>query len=156
MDLLARAASGSLAGVAATVVLTGLRKTLAGAGIVGESAPEQVIKRLDELGLLDGWSPQGRRLLTVIAHVAYGAGVGASFSLFRPVAGKKGEDASVGAALGVLGWAVNWAGVLPITGVHSPPWRQYTPKVLLPVLDHAVFGAAWGLVYRLLRRSGDV
>jgi hypothetical protein len=34
---------------------------------------------------------------------------------------------------------------LPLTGVHEAPWAQRTPKVLLPVLDHAVFGAAWGL-----------
>lgn len=30
-------------------------------------------------------------------------------------------------------------------GVHRPPWAERTPKALLPVLDHAVFGAAWGL-----------
>ena len=156
MNLLVRAASGSVAGAAATVVLTGLRKTLARAGIVGETAPEQVVKRLDELGLLDGWSPQSRRALTIVAHVAYGCAIGASFGVLRQETGDSGEEASMGAALGVLGWAVNWAGILPITGVHSPPWRQHTPKVLLPVLDHAVFGAAWGLVYRLVRRSGSV
>lgn len=156
MNFLVRAASGTVAGAAATVVLTALRKTLARAGIVGETAPEQVVKRLDELGLLDGWSPQARRALAVAAHVAYGCAIGASFGALRKETGDRGEEASMGAALGLLGWAANWAGVLPITGVHSPPWRQHTPKVLLPVLDHAVFGAAWGLVYRRLRRSGSV
>ncbi len=59
----------------------------------------------------------------------------------------------MGSALGVLAWGVGWASWLPLTGVHRAPWTQKTPKVLLPVMDHAVFGAAWGLLYWALRRG---
>ncbi len=55
------------------------------------------------------------------------------------------EEAAVGAALGLLVWGAGWASWLPLAGVHRAPWSERTPKVLLPVLDHAVFGAAWGL-----------
>ena len=55
------------------------------------------------------------------------------------------EVAAVGAALGLLVWGAGWASWLPLAGVHRAPWTERTPKVLLPVLDHAVFGAAWGL-----------
>ncbi len=36
--------------------------------------------------------------------------------------------------------------VLPLwIGLLAASWTERTPKILLPVLDHAVFGAAWGL-----------
>jgi hypothetical protein len=46
----------------------------------------------------------------------------------------------VGSGLGVLAWSTWWFGWLPPTGVHSPPREQRSPRVLLPVLDHTVFG----------------
>jgi hypothetical protein len=48
----------------------------------------------------------------------------------------------VGAARGVLSWGAGWAGWLPLAGVHPAPWTQKTPRALLPVLDHAAYGAA--------------
>jgi hypothetical protein len=41
--------------------------------------------------------------------------------------------------------------LLPSTGIHRPPWKERTPKVLMPILDHAIYGAAWGFLYRALR-----
>jgi hypothetical protein len=61
------------------------------------------------------------------------------------------EETAVGAALGLLAWGANWTVLLPSTGVHLPPWKEQTPKVLLPILDHAVYGAAWGFLNRALR-----
>src|ERR671911_506941 len=61
-------------------------------------------------------------------------------------------EAAVGATLGVLSWGASWAGLLPIAGVHPAPWTQKTPRALLPVLDHAVYGAAWGLIYWMITR----
>jgi hypothetical protein len=154
MNLMRRAAYGALGGVGGTIALSGLRKALARAGLVQETAPEQVVERLEELDLVDDWSPGARRLLTVAAHFAYGTGMGVAFGLLRRERGGAAEEAAVGSALGILSWGVGWASWLPLTGVHSPPWKQRTPRVLLPVLDHAAFGAVWGLLYRALDRSG--
>jgi hypothetical protein len=148
-----RALTGALGGLGATLVLSGLREAWARVGLVFETAPMQVVDRAEELGLVGGLSPWGRRLLTVFAHFAYGAGTGMSFGLLRREKGSPGEEASVGSALGVLAWGVGWASWLPLTGVHRAPWTQKTPKVLLPVIDHAVFGAAWGLLYLALRKA---
>ena len=82
-----------------------------------------------------------------------GVGTGAAFGLLRRESGGKGEEAAVGSSLGILAWGVGWASWLPLAGVHSPPWEQRTPKVLLPVIDHAVYGAAWGLIYGALTRN---
>ena len=154
MNLMRRAAYGALGGVGGTLALSGLRQALAWVGLVEKTAPEQVVERLEELELVDDWSPGARRLLTVAAHVAYGTGMGVAFGVLRRARGGAAEEAAVGSALGILSWGAGWASWLPLTGVHSPPWEQQTPRVLLPVLDHATFGAVWGLLYRALGRRG--
>jgi hypothetical protein len=151
VDAKGRAARGGLAGLGATVVLTGLREAWARMGLVFETAPMQVVDRMEEVGLVGDLSPVSRRLLSVAAHFAYGAGTGAAFGLLRRERGGPGEEAAVGSALGVLAWGAGWSSWLPLTGVHKAPWAQKTPKVLLPVIDHAVFGVAWGLFYQALR-----
>ena len=148
MGFTKRALYGALGGAGATVALTGLRQTLASVGLVQTSAPEQVVGRLEELGLVDDWSEGSRRALTVAAHLAYGVGIGATLGLLRRERGGAAEEATVGSALGLLSWAFNWTALLPLTGVHEPPWKQRSPKVLLPILDHAFFGAVWGLIFR--------
>ncbi len=146
MDAKGRAGRGVLAGLGATVVLSGLREAWARMGLVFETAPMQVVDRMEEIGLVGDLSPISRRLLSVTAHFAYGAGAGAASGLLRRERGGPGEEAAVGSALGVLVWGAGWSSWLPLTGVHKAPWTQKTPKVLLPVIDHAVFGAAWGLL----------
>jgi hypothetical protein len=148
-----RAWRGALGGLGATLVLSGLREAWALVGLVFETAPMQVVERVEELGLVGDLSPGGRRLLAVFAHFAYGVMTGTAFGLLRRERGDPGEEASVGSALGVLAWGAGWASWLPLTGVHKAPWTQKTPKVLLPMIDHAVFGAAWGLFYLALRKG---
>lgn len=148
MGLTKRALYGALGGAGGTVALTGLRQAFASAGLVQKTAPEQVVERLEELGLVDDWSQGSRRALTAAAHVAYGIGIGSSLGLLRRERGSATEEAAVGSALGLLAWGLGWATWLPLTGVHEPPWKQRSPKVLLPVIDHAFFGAVWGLIFR--------
>ncbi len=148
-----RAVTGAIGGFGATFVLSGLREAWSRMGLVFETAPMQVVDRAEELGLVEGWSPRALRFLTVAAHIAYGVGTGTALGLLRRERGGAVEEAAVGSALGVLVWGAGWSSWLPLTGVHSPPWRQRTPKVLLPVLDHAVFGATWGLAYWVLTRK---
>jgi hypothetical protein len=81
MGLMLRAFYGALGGFGGTLVLTGFRKALAAVGLVGVTAPEQVIAKLEELGSLDGWSPEARRVLTGAAHLSYGIGIGTVLGL---------------------------------------------------------------------------
>ena len=147
-----RALTGAVGGLGGTLVLSALREVLNRAGLVFETAPMQVVDRIEEVGLVGDLSPTGHRLLTVVAHVTYGTGMGAAFGLLRRDRGGTAEEAAVGSALGILAWGAGWATWLPLTGVHRPPWTQRSPRVLLPVIDHAVYGAAWGLINLALRR----
>ncbi|HKH77726.1 MAG TPA: hypothetical protein VKA51_12275 [Rubrobacteraceae bacterium] len=151
--MMKRAIYGALGGLGGTVALSGLRQGLARAGLVQKTAPEQVVDRLDELGLTADWPPEARRALAVAAHLAYGVGTGAVLGLLRRRRGGVSEEAAVGSALALLAWGAGWSTWLPLAGVHEPPWEQETPRVLLPVLDHAVFGAVWALIYRAQRRD---
>jgi hypothetical protein len=153
MDAKQRALVGALGGAVATLVLSGLREAWSRMGLVFETAPMQVVDRLEELGVVKVSSPGARRFLTAAAHIAYGVGTGTVFGLLRRQRGEAAEEAAVGTALGILAWGAGWSSWLPLTGVHSPPWEQQTPKVLLPVLDHAVYGAAWGIAYWMLTRK---
>jgi hypothetical protein len=152
MDAKVRIMAGALGGSVGTLVLTGLREIFSRMGLVFETAPMQVVDRAEEVGLVDGWSPRALRLLTVAAHIAYGVGAGTALGLLRRKGGGASEEAAVGSAMGVLVWGAGWSTWLPLTGVHSPPWEQRSAKVLLPVIDHAVYGAVWGLIYWLLTR----
>jgi hypothetical protein len=152
MDVKERVLAGALGGAAGTLVLSGLREAWSRVGLVFETAPMQVVDRAEELGLVEGWSPRALRLLTVAAHVAYGVGAGTALGLLRRERVGAPQEAAVGSAMGILVWGAGWSTWLPLSGVHSPPWEQRSAKVLLPVLDHAVYGAAWGLIYWILTR----
>ncbi len=96
VGLTRRAFYGALGGLGGALVLTGFRKVLAAIGMVETSAPEQVVERLEELGLVDDWSPEARRVLTGVAHLAYGVGTGTTLGLLRRERGGVAEEATVG------------------------------------------------------------
>lgn len=150
-SVIRRVIRGAAGGFAGTVALTALRKVLRLTGVVEVDAPHQVVRRLEDF--TGEFEPGPRRALVLLAHYAYGVTSGAAFGAMvsRPAAGY-GTEAATGAAMGVLAWGAGWAGWLWLLGVHGAPWEQRTPKVLLPVLDHAFYGAMWGLCYRAWRR----
>jgi hypothetical protein len=82
-----------------------------------------------------------------VAHYGYGVGAGTAFGLLRRERRGLATEGVVGAALGVLSWGAGWTTWLPLFGVEDAPWEGKTPEVLLPILDHAVFGAFWGATW---------
>ena len=124
-----RAFHGGLGGLGDTLALTGFRKVMASFGLMGTTAPEQLIKRLDEerleeLRALDDLFPEARRVLAALAHLAYGVRTGTALGLLRRERGGIVEEASVGSALGILVWGAGWSSWLPLAGVHLPLWEQ--------------------------------
>ena len=145
-----KALRGAASGFVGTVALTALRETLSWMGVVEITAPDQVVERLEDFtGELE---PNLRRLLVLAAHFGYGTIAGAAFGMMlNREPASPGTEAATGAALGVLAWGAGWAGWLWMLGVHGAPWEQRSAKVLLPVIDHAFYGAVWGLLYRAWR-----
>ncbi len=152
---IARAAQGAAGGIPATLALSALRSSLNSLGLVHETAPMQVVDRLTDTGFASEWPTSAKGLLTLGAHFGYGIGAGMAFGALRREKGDYATEAAVGASLGILIWGLGWAGWLPLLGVHRAPWSQTTPKALLPVLDHAVFGAVWGMSNRAVSGRRD-
>ena len=59
MNLKERALAGVFGGIAATLALSGLREAWARFGLVFETAPMQVVNRVEELGLVGELSSGG-------------------------------------------------------------------------------------------------
>src|SRR5918997_487850 len=95
MEVKERALAGALGGFGGTFVLSGLRRALESMGAVFTTAPEQVVARAEEVGLLDRFSPGARKALTVAGPFAYRMGIGAGF---RGLARDPGEPESDTAA----------------------------------------------------------
>ena len=147
-----KALAGAAGGVGGTLVLSALRSALRELGLVYETAPMQVVERLEQADLVAD-RPVAKRALALAAHLAYGTGAGSALGALRRGPDDAVTEIVVGAALGVLLWGVGWAGWLPILGADRAPWSYHNPKVLLPILDHAVYGAAWGLLFWALSRK---
>lgn len=63
--------------------MSGLREAWSRLGLVFETTPMQVVKRLEELGFIEDWAPGTRRLFTAGAHLAYGVGTRTLMGLLR-------------------------------------------------------------------------
>lgn len=152
MGAIEKVLAGASGGAGATVVLSALRYILGKMGIVYETAPMQVVDRLEQADFVPD-QPAAKHAVALVAHLAYGTAAGAAFGALRRRREGLETELAVGTALGVLLWGIGWAGWLPILGADRAPWNYHTPKVLLPVLDHAVYGAAWGLLFWAFSRS---
>jgi Family of unknown function (DUF6789) len=141
-----RALRGAAGGAAGTVVLSVLRSVLRRVGGVYKTAPMQVVERLEQADFVPD-RPAAKHAVSLAAHFVYGTAAGAAFGALRRKREGAGTEVAVGTALGVLLWGFGWAGWLPILGADLAPWNYDNPRVLLPVLDHAAYGAVWGLVF---------
>jgi hypothetical protein len=65
MDVKERALVGALSGFGNTFVLSGMRQALSKMGAVYTTAPEQVVERAEELGLLERSSPAAKKALAL-------------------------------------------------------------------------------------------
>lgn len=90
-------------------------------------------------GLLD--------VLTWPAHLAYGAAAGAIYGAIREGRGGSGDTMGAGARMGLVLWAIGYAGWLPAVGVRESTIRDAPSKVSVPLLAHLVFGMTTAALY---------
>ena len=69
MDATKRALVGTTSGVGGAILLSGLHQILTSAGLVYETAPMQVVDRLEEALSLEG-HPLAKRATQLAAHLA--------------------------------------------------------------------------------------
>lgn len=142
--LLARLASGAVAGIAATAVMSLSMLAAKRWGILGEPPPRRITRRL-----LAPVAPYGRRLdyAALAAHFAFGASMGTVFAGLPTSLRKVGGGILFGSAV----WVVNYAGVLPKLGLMPPVRRDRPGRPTAMLFSHWVYGAALSLLHRYVQ-----
>jgi uncharacterized membrane protein YagU involved in acid resistance len=154
--VLAHAAAGALAGLAATTAMTAFMTTLHGAPPWdGRKVlpPRQIAMRLAERADAhpERWREPSRESVSAVAHFGYGSSAGALYGL----ASASAHDHVLGRGVlfGLALWAVSYAGWLPLLDVHHPTRDQPRRVEAMVMAGHVVYGATLGLTRDMLRRS---
>ena len=144
-------ADGAASGLLATVVMTGVLLAARRLGLVDRPAPEAVVTgMLEEVDLDQEIRPPARTGLVTVAHLGYGAALGAGFSA---IARRIGRVSSLrGAGFGLVVWTVSYLGWLPAVGIFPRPSQQGAGRHVENVAGHLVYGASLGWMTARLRR----
>ena len=106
-----------------------------------ELPPRTIAMRLaGSLGARSRMSEPAHRRVTLVSHFAMGASMGALFSAVRPRIPLPTPLAGIG--LGLAVWGINYAGLLPRSGLYPPVKDQTSRRAALMVIAHLVWGAA--------------
>jgi hypothetical protein len=149
------ALAGALAGVAGTAAMT----VLMNPGLVGllpnrwrpdEFVPRQVVQWAQVVtGRPAALTPREEGAAASIAHLGYGASMGALYGLLRPHL-RELPPAAAGAAWGLLVWTAGYQGWMPAAGVRPRTTDQPPTKWPVPIGNHVVFGVVTALGYERL------
>lgn len=145
------AAAGAAAGTVATLPMSALMLLAQRLGLMGVQPPRRITDAaLDTVGAR---APErARRALTALDHLAYGAGTGAVFAVVQRAVPRAVPRPLLGAAHGLLVWAVSYAGWVPAAGIMPPAHRDRADRQSTMVAAHLVYGSVLGaLTARLLR-----
>jgi NAD(P)-dependent dehydrogenase (short-subunit alcohol dehydrogenase family) len=134
--LLTRIASGTLAGLVATVAMSMVVEGGRRLGLLGEPPPRRIVRRL--LGRHTWRRPRGTALdvSALAAHLGFGASLGAVYGLLPA----RTHSPLGGLTYGALAWAVNYAGWLPKAELMPRPSRDRLGRPTTMVAAHLVFG----------------
>jgi hypothetical protein len=136
---------GAVAGVAATTAMSAVMFVSRKAGLMGKMPPE----RITEAGLRVlrvHASESSEDALSTVAHLGYGAGVGALFAVAERTTRLPVPGAVAGALYGLAVWTVSYAGWIPALGIMPPPHRDRHDRQTSMILAHLMYGAVLGML----------
>ena len=142
-----RLALGAVAGAAATFVMQGMMMA-SGKLIPGSHPP---IKKdpgefmVEKVPLPESLKPLGANTL----RLGYGMTSGVLYAALRP---RRSMPLFDGALLGVAVWAVGYLGWLPAADLMPPITEQEPQQIVVPIVEHALFGVAVAAAYDGLMR----
>ncbi len=149
--------TGALAGVAGTVVMSAFMAAAQRAGALGEPPPKKLVRRtINRLGFGTP-KPVPLGVATAIAHLGFGASMGALFGVL-PRASREpllpDSPAARGALFGLAVWATSYAGWIPKLGLMPSPENDRPGRPTSMVLAHLIYGAVLGRAFRSLPTEG--
>lgn len=147
--LASRLMVGAVAGIAATVAMTATMRRLYGKLPPAERyplPPREITQRLIPVSA----NEDELRDSSLLAHLGYGAAVGA---LFAASGTRKGD--ALGAALGAGVWALSYFGWVPGFRVLRPANEHPARRNALMICAHLVWGAVTTWTVRELEAAQD-
>ncbi len=117
------------------------------AGLMGEQPPEKIVRSaLDEAGAREDVTEDEEHLLSSVAHLAFGASMGALFGLLHHQGSRRLPPTATGTAFGLAVWAAAYEGLIPRLGIMPAPEHDRAGRPTSMVVSHLVWGATMGLV----------
>lgn len=153
--MLHRIGTGAVAGTLATLPMSAVMVVAQRLGLMGEQPPAKVTNAVLDAGDVDP-PPRARRVLAVLGHFAFGAAVGAFYSVVHRRAPGVGRASLTGVAFGSAVWAASYAGWVPALGIMPSPEDDRPGRPASMIVAHWVFGAALGVGVALLRKPALV
>lgn len=143
---------GGLAGIVGTLAMTAAMRRL------HRRLPEEERYPLTPREIVDSASAQAdlpladepAKDITVAAHFAYGAAMGALIAAMNPDPGKRG-----GAVAGVAVWLASYMGWIPAVGTLEPATRHPARRNALMIGVHVVWGSATAAAMREIRLARE-
>ena len=136
-----RAARGAGAGLLATIPMSAVMFAAQRLGPVDELDPEIITETgLDAAGV--GASESTQNLLSTLAHLGFGAGVGAMYGLLSPRLRR--APLLAGPIYGLAVCGASYQGWIPALGIAPPLSRRGPARRWMQVLSHLVYGTVLG------------
>jgi hypothetical protein len=153
-QVVAQAAAGAVAGAVATLPMSALMLLAQRLGLMGTQPPRRITD--GALDAIDVDPPErGRRLLTAVSHVGFGAAAGVPFPLLHRALAPRTPRPLLGVVYALGVWASAYLGWVPAAGLMPPANRDRPGRPASMIAAHVVYGAVLGTATaRLLRRSG--
>ena len=140
MSVVRGAVAGTVATGAMSAVMLALRDRM------GEQPPDAIVKSAAHaVGARPTESEADA--MAVVAHVGFGASVGAAYALLPRV----GPPALRGVATAMVVYAASYQGWVPALGILPPASRDRPGRPAVMVTAHVVYGAVLGALEQRLR-----
>ena len=137
---------GPLAGTLATIPMSAVM--LIAGRVVGRQPPETIVCSAVEAVTGSQASRPVAGLLTSLAHLGFGAGVGAGYVLLP----RSSPPLLRGVGTSLVVYLVSYQGWVPALGILPPASRDRPGRVTVMLTAHVVFGTVMALVEDRLSR----
>jgi hypothetical protein len=144
---------GMLAGAVATISMSAVMFAAQHLGLMGEQPPRTLTTRaLARAGIAHRVPEPAHDVVAAVAHIGFGAAVGAAFAVASTRSGPVPRSQSAGALLATGVWAGSYLGWGPSLRLTPPAHGGLRPAVSM-IVAHWVYGATLVLVLRSISAS---
>ncbi|MDQ3569500.1 MAG: DUF1440 domain-containing protein [Actinomycetota bacterium] len=136
-----RLLSGAGAGLIATIPMSAVMFAAQRLSTVDELDPEIITETGLEAAAVGGGETT-ENLVSSVAHLGFGAAVGALYGLVKPLV--SAPPLLTGPLYGLVVAGANYQGWLPAMGILPPLSRRAPARISTVLLSHVVYGAVLG------------